>query len=198
MVKETVYDMVFDAQAHFRLLLDAMARPGSIRVLDDVAIVPPQGLHRVSALVGFALLNKDVTFHVVSDGSEVADYLMVNTASSVVSADEADFIFVKGHLRTPAILAAKVGSLRYPEEGATVIVEVEKISDVAFEGGVALTLSGPGVLDTKTIYVAGLDVAILADFVSQNMEFPMGIDMILTDGEDALSCVPRTAKLNWK
>lgn len=198
MVKETVYDMVFDAQAHFRVLLDAMARPGSIRVLNDVDIVPPQGLHRVSALVGFALLNGDVTFHVVSDGSEVADYLMVNTASSVVSADEADFIFVKGNVRTPAILAAKVGSLRYPEDGATVIVEVDKISDVACDGAVAVMLSGPGVLDTKTIYVVGLDVAILADFVSQNAEFPTGIDMIFTDADDALSCVPRTAKLNWK
>jgi alpha-D-ribose 1-methylphosphonate 5-triphosphate synthase subunit PhnH len=198
MVKETVYDMVFDAQAHFRVLLDAMARPGSIQVLNDVDIVPPHGLHRVSALVGFALLNGDVTFHVVSADSDVADYLMVNTASLMTSADEADFIFVKGNLRTPAILAAKVGSLRYPEEGATVIVDVDKISDVACDGAVALTLSGPGVLDTKTIYVAGLDVAILADFVSQNAEFPTGIDLILTDGDDALSCVPRTAKLNWE
>ena len=196
MVKETRYDAVFDAQKHFRVLLDAMARPGSIRFLGDVPLTSPKDLHGATALVGFALLNGDVTFYAKDDG--VVSYLTVNTTSQMASADVADFIFVKGDLRSPAVLAAKVGSLRYPEEGATVVVDVNTVTDEVCDRALAVTLSGPGVATQKTVYVRGIDVAILSDFVSQNAEFPMGIDMILVDRDGAITCVPRTAKVTWE
>jgi len=160
--------------------------------------VPPEELHRATALIGFALLNGDVCFHVADHSDDVGAYLTVNTGAQEATADEADFIFVKGNQRSPVILAAKVGSLRYPEEGATAVVDVSKISDTPIDGALALTLSGPGVPDTKTVYIQGLDAGILSDFVTQNTEFPLGMDLILTDDNDALVCVPRTAKLLWK
>ena len=43
MVREIRYDEVFDAQKHFRSLLDSMTRPGRISVLDAVPLDAPPG-----------------------------------------------------------------------------------------------------------------------------------------------------------
>ena len=56
MQTELNYDTVFDAQEHFRVLLDSMSRPGKINVLPAMDILPPDGLQHAAALTGFALL----------------------------------------------------------------------------------------------------------------------------------------------
>ena len=52
--REAAYDTVHDAQRHFRVLLDAMARPGTLAHLQADHLQPPADLHRASALVGLA------------------------------------------------------------------------------------------------------------------------------------------------
>ena len=51
MQRETAYDQVFDAQEHYRLLLDAMARPGTIYVLPRMSMTTPPGLTGAAALM---------------------------------------------------------------------------------------------------------------------------------------------------
>lgn len=65
MIRETVYDEIFDAQRHFRTVLDSMSRPGKINRFAPLALTTPEGLTRAAAYVGFALLNADVAAHAV-------------------------------------------------------------------------------------------------------------------------------------
>jgi alpha-D-ribose 1-methylphosphonate 5-triphosphate synthase subunit PhnH len=192
MVKEILYDEVFDAQEHYRLLLDSMARPGKINVLPEMELTAPAGIHAAGALVGFALLNADVTYYVEGPAAfEVGRYLLVNTASRPVGIEEADYVFLDGSAPSELLLSLKLGTLPYPEGGATVVAAVDGLGGE----GLVLMLKGPGVLGERKLCVDGLDRAFFETLASINGEFPLGVDVILTDGERRVACIPRSTKM---
>ena len=195
MQREIQYDEIFDAQAHYRLLLDSMARPGKINVMPSLELTTPQGIHAAGALVGFALLNSDVSFYV--DGSSAEDvslYLLVNTSAKPAEAEAADYVYLNGTAAAEILYRLKTGTLPYPESSATVIVAVEELGG---ETGLVLTLSGPGVDGERRLSVAGLDTALLEALVTINAEFPLGIDLVLTDPTGRIACIPRSSRVRW-
>jgi alpha-D-ribose 1-methylphosphonate 5-triphosphate synthase subunit PhnH len=194
MQKEILYDDVFDAQQHYRMLLDSMARPGKINVLPEMELTAPAGIHAAGALTAFALLNADVSFYVEGPAAyEVARYLLVNTAARPVELAEADYIFLDGGAPAELLQQMKVGTLPYPEDSATVVIAVEGLVNEG--GGLALWLKGPGVLGEKKLCVDGLDPAFFETLATINGEFPLGIDVILTDKERKVACIPRSTKV---
>ncbi|HXB06949.1 MAG TPA: phosphonate C-P lyase system protein PhnH, partial [Puia sp.] len=176
MQRETVYDPVFDAQGHYRLLLDAMARPGKINTLPQLPLAPPPGLSAAAALTGFALLDQNASFCVEDGDAATVRYLVVNTSSRPEGIANADFVFAAGTSPADLIPNMKKGSLSYPDEGATLILDVEELGSPAL----SLTLSGPGIAGEKTFFVSGLNPALLEALQECNAEFPQGIDLILT------------------
>ena len=195
MQREIQYDEIFDAQAHYRLLLDSMARPGKINVMPQLELTTPRGIHAAGALVGFALLNSDVSFYVDGPAAEdVSLYLLVNSSAKPAEIEEADFVFLHGTAATDNLYRLKTGSLPYPENSATVIVAVEELGG---ETGLVLTLSGPGVDGERRLAVAGMDTALLEALVTINAEFPLGIDLILTDPTGRIACIPRSSRVRW-
>lgn len=196
MVKEIHYDGVFDAQAHYRLLLDAMARPGKVNRLPVLQLAPPAGFHQTSVLVALALLNADTCFSSVGHPLPVSEYLLLNTAARPVATSEADFVFVQGRQVVAEDLSnLKAGSLSYPEESATLIVDVDEIGSEPVPDALVLELSGPGVDGRRKVYMRGLDPAVLRTLEEQNLEFPLGIDAIFTDAEQRFFCIPRTSRM---
>jgi alpha-D-ribose 1-methylphosphonate 5-triphosphate synthase subunit PhnH len=210
MVKEILYDDVFDAQEHYRLLLDCMARPGKINVMPEMELTAPAGIHPAGALVGFALLNSDASFYVEGAAAfEVGRYLLVNTSARPVGLGEADFAFLGCTAAPELLLQLKVGTLPYPEEGATVVAAVDRLGGeglgLAFGGegsggggeGLVLSLTGPGVLGERKLCVSGLGRAFFETLATINSEFPLGVDVILTDGERRVACIPRSTKIRF-
>jgi alpha-D-ribose 1-methylphosphonate 5-triphosphate synthase subunit PhnH len=204
MIREIAYDPVFDAQQHYRLLLDAMARPGTIRVLPQPAISVPDGLTAAAALAGFALLNADVTFY--ADGDEsVSRYLVVNTSARPVERTLADFIFADGASPAELLAGVKTGTLAYPEEGATLVAGVkamaadpEALRDASHTGVLGVRLQGPGIAGERKFFVSGLNSRLLEALRECNLEFPLGIDLVLADADRRIVCVPRSARLRWE
>lgn len=195
MQREIQYDEIFDAQAHYRLLLDSMARPGKINVMPSLELTTPQGIHAAGALVGFALLNSDVSFYVDGPSAEdVSLYLLVNTSAKPAEAEAADYVYLNGTAAAEILYRLKTGTLPYPESSATVIVAVEELGG---ETGLVLTLSGPGVDGERRLSVAGLDTALLEALVTINAEFPLGIDLVLTDPTGRIACIPRSSRVRW-
>lgn len=199
MIRETAYDEVFDAQAHFRLIMDSMARPGKINVLNGVSINPPAALNRASAVVGLALLNADVSYYVSehADPTGVAAYFVVNTSSQAASADEADFLFLTGTENPDQLDQAKTGTLAYPDTSAFVVIDVTAISSTP-RPGLMLTLAGPGVNGSKTVFVDGLNSDLLDTLSQKNAEYPLGVDTILTDANDQIICIPRSVRIKYE
>jgi alpha-D-ribose 1-methylphosphonate 5-triphosphate synthase subunit PhnH len=195
MQREIQYDEIFDAQAHYRLLLDSMARPSKINVMPRMELTTPQGIHAAGALVGFALLNSDVTFYVDGPAAEdVSLYLLVNTSARPAEAEAADYVFLDGADTAELLYRLKTGTLPYPENGATVIAAVHELGGGT---GLVLTLSGPGVDGERRLSVAGIDAALLEALVTINAEFPLGIDLVLTDPMGRIACIPRSSRVRW-
>ncbi len=195
MRREAIYDEVFDAQQQFRIIMDGMAHPGKINKLPSMDIHPPSQLNTGSALIGFALMNSDVTFHVAEENSTaISSYIAMNTSAQPTAIENADFIFINGYEEAACIAEAKKGSLSYPEDSATFIVNVDQLSDEFFADAVKVTLNGPGIKTENTFYVSGIDKELLNEVKNQNEEFPLGVDLMLTDKNSNLICIPRSSQ----
>jgi alpha-D-ribose 1-methylphosphonate 5-triphosphate synthase subunit PhnH len=193
MRREVSYDEVFDAQAQFRIVMDAMARPGKINVLPHLDILPPEGLNEASALVALGLLNADVTFACSEvNADEIQSYLSVNTGAQLNPLEQGDYIFLTGQEDISVVEKVKVGTLSYPEQGATLIFGVSEISGSKTEGAVKIILKGPGIENTNTVFVTGINADLLNQIKIINQEFPLGVDLILTDVSNQLICIPRS------
>lgn len=198
MIREINYDHLFESQKQYRTILDCMAKPGILATLNADINVPSE-INKASVLVGFALMNSDVTFNnSYNQEEEINSYLFLNTSSSPAEASEADFIFISGtHKNTNAIDNAKQGLPEYPEHGAFVIIDTNKISETTLENGLKITLEGPGVKNTKEVYVEGLSSEILEALAEKNIEYPLGVDTIFTDKEGTILCMPRSNKFKY-
>ena len=202
MVRETAYDEVFDSQKHYRSILDSMARPGKINRLEPVELAPPPGLNRASSLAAFALLDGDTTFETVQMEHGEASYLAANTRAVRTGVDDAAFIFADGNQSPDMLEAANCGTLTYPDTAATLVLQISTASQQPLTGGLGLSLEGPGIEGTGSLFVRGLNPDLLLALQARNAEFPLGLDTILTfEDEAAIPYVvglPRTARVSWE
>ncbi|MGD8938053.1 MAG: phosphonate C-P lyase system protein PhnH [Gammaproteobacteria bacterium] len=168
-------------QQHFRLLLDAMARPGKCQTLINV---PDNGPCALAVLA--TLLDAEVSLadpHALLDS---ADWPMLQAKST--NAETADFVLCDG-TRTPDF-TPKLGSLHSPELSATLILMVEELG----QGNTHLQLSGPGIAGSQTLMIKGLDSQWLVLREDWVCAFPMGVDLILVAGKQ-VAALPRTSKV---
>src|SRR5262249_18420346 len=153
MVRETAYDDVRHAQEHFRSILESLSRPGQITVLAPVAITPPSQLNTASTLVAFALLDGDVSFHLVNMTDDEETYLRANTRAQLKPVESATFVFADGSSPAGMLEGIYCGSLTYPDTAATLVLQVEALSHDPIPDGLRLTLTGPGIETRASIYV---------------------------------------------
>ena len=168
-------------QTNFRLLLDAMAYPGRYFTLHAV---PNEGAAALSVLA--TLLDADVTFSDPYNLLRGDDWPMLQAKFAL--ADEADYVLCDAS-QLPDF-SPKLGTLTNPDQSATLILNVNKLG----KGGQTLKLSGPGI---KYIEYLSVD-ALNAEWLSKRDEwlcaFPLGVDMILIDGQN-VAALPRTTKV---
>lgn len=190
------FDAVHDLQNIYRKVLNTMSRPGQ---LENIAAVSAKlnleiaASKNLTALL-LTLLDGEVRFCFVAQADKkAADKINQLTYAAQVAAAEADYLVVTNQttaqeLQT-ALAAARIGTLSDPHESATVILEVDSLTD-----GVELLLSGPGIKDTNK-----LQLVVKHDWLAARnqkvAEFPLGIDLILLDAQGNMACLPRTTKI---
>jgi alpha-D-ribose 1-methylphosphonate 5-triphosphate synthase subunit PhnH len=201
-VREVAYDEVFDAQSHFRALLDCTARPGTVNRLSPVQIDPPLGLNAATALIAFALLDSNSSFATVNMSHGESGYLASNTNAALREIDHAHFIFASGGESPDFLESADCGTLLYPDTAATVILQIGHAGVEPVPKGLKLSLEGPGVDGTATLFVQGLNADLLLALQARNAEFPLGLDTILTfvdeSGTPCVAALPRTTRVSWE
>jgi alpha-D-ribose 1-methylphosphonate 5-triphosphate synthase subunit PhnH len=197
MLRETVYNEIFDSQRHFRTILDSMSRPGKLNRFAPIPLTPAAGLAKPAAYVGLALLNADVSFHAELLGPEAVAYLRVNTHAQAAAPGLADFFFVRGtDSGAEALIAeAKLGLPAYPETGATFVFQVSRLGKSSNIGGLQLELTGPGIENREIIFVEGLNPDLISAIKTRNVEFPLGLDAMFVSEDESIMCLPRTTRV---
>ena len=179
-------DPVRDSQTVFRVVLDAMANPGRIAPL-PVLVEAQDRLGPSAAAICLALVDYETPLWLdptlASPGA--AGYLGFHTGAPMASGPEtAGFAVLEG--ATTRLEVFNTGSDAYPEQGATVIIQVP---DLSTEG--PLTLSGPGIDGQRRLGVVGVPDRFWGERAAVNGGFPRGLDLIFCAGR-RIAALPRT------
>jgi len=190
------FEPIFDSQTTFRVVLDALARPGTVGQLTATDARCPLGGGQGLAPIAQTLLDHEVTF-AISPGLEAGAegfmrYLATTTGSRHVNLEEADYVFAGAPLAIDVLTALKRGSLAFPDEGATLLLFV---SDIESADGVPVNMTGPGIPGTRTLHLNGLGTDTLAERRTANAEIPRGIDLLLVDRHGRVIGLPRTTQI---
>ncbi|MDI3477716.1 MAG: alpha-D-ribose 1-methylphosphonate 5-triphosphate synthase subunit PhnH [Thermoanaerobacterium sp.] len=190
------FDYVHDIQRAYRKLIDSISKPGTISSLDeesrklDLAV----SCNKSILVLMLMLLDTEVTFHIAGQEAEnISRYISQLTYSRVAPLEEADFIYILEDVGSKelesAIKRCKIGDLVNPHLSATLIIEVEEISNHK-----DLVLRGPGIKEEKYISIS-TEARWAALRAEKNIEYPLGIEMYFVDKEHKLLALPRTTKI---
>lgn len=166
----------------FREILEAMARPGSIRRLQGAR--PPQPLSVAAGVALLVLTDPTTKLHLAgpSDCPAVRAWVAFHIGAPLVPAGEADFALGTWEALQP-VTRFRIGQPDYPDRSATLIVECMQLVN----HGPCLT--GPGI-ETAT----WLNLPETAAFRANRALFPLGFDTLLTAG-DRIAGLPRSTRV---
>ncbi|WP_337270599.1 phosphonate C-P lyase system protein PhnH [Oryzifoliimicrobium ureilyticus] len=184
-------DPVYNSQSVFRMMMDAMALPGSIMtVRADAAPPPPFGL--AAAMIALTVCDHDTPVF-LSDAfaaSQAPAWLRFHTGAPLVSdPSEAAFAFVDATAPFPDFEHFSFGTQEYPDRSTTIVLEVGSLV-----GGHPLTLKGPGIRESETIAPLGLPGGFTGIWAGNRALFPRGVDLVLAAGVQFL-CLPRSLSI---
>ena len=182
-------DPVRGSQAVFRSVMDAMARPGTIVAAGGLAQAP-QPLGLVAAAVALTLIDYETPVWLdpaLAQSPEVAAWLRFHTGAPLTDDPrQAAFGFIADPPRMPPFQAFSQGSMEYPDRAATLVLQVERLSD---DGG--FWLSGPGVRGSWALSAAPLPADFAARMRANRALFPRGVDIVLACAT-TLAALPRS------
>ncbi|MGO9171352.1 MAG: phosphonate C-P lyase system protein PhnH [Rhodomicrobium sp.] len=172
-------------QRVFRLLLDAMARPGTEADLSPWTGGKPAYLAILASLCDGATTLAD------PDGLLSAEDLRF-LACPQTDAASAAFIAVRGDAGPGPRFQPPLGTLTAPELGATILLCIETLAAQGGDGLQAI-LSGPGMEAEKRCELGTLHPAWMERRAGWVSFFPLGADFIICDQSRAVA-LPRTTR----
>jgi alpha-D-ribose 1-methylphosphonate 5-triphosphate synthase subunit PhnH len=184
-------DPVADSQAIFRVVLDAMARPGSV-VEVRPGLEAPASLGPAAAAVCLALVDFETPLWLdrAARTADTVEYLRFHCGAPIVDAPgDASFAVVTDVTGAPALGEFAQGTDEEPERSTTVIVQV-----AGLEPGEGCRLIGPGIAGETRLRAAGLTPAFWSQARDNHGAFPRGVDLLLVAGA-RLVALPRTTRV---
>jgi alpha-D-ribose 1-methylphosphonate 5-triphosphate synthase subunit PhnH len=183
---------VFAAQATFRAVLDAMARPGTIHKIE--AAGAPSPLSPTAAAVALTLCDHDTPVWLdtaLRAAAPVIEWLRFHCSAPIVDRPcDAAFAFLSVAQELPPLSDFNIGTPDYPDRSTTIVIEVASL-----RAGVHLTLTGPGgIPERRSFHMDPLPHDFSNRLAANRAHFPCGVDLLLVaDGE--VAALPRTARL---
>lgn len=194
-------DSVHGSQSMFRLLLAAMARPGTIHAFAGIEIgetpVPP-----CVAAVLLTLVDHETSVWLdprLPRRDEVIAWLKFTTATRTAE-DPAlsGFALVAEAATMPPLASFAQGSPEYPDRSTTVIVPVAALHDVAPASASsrdgAVVLAGPGIVGTIGLATTPAVPRLAAELSANRARFPRGVDLVFC-APAAIAAIPRSSRV---
>jgi alpha-D-ribose 1-methylphosphonate 5-triphosphate synthase subunit PhnH len=188
-------DPVHEAQACFRAVMAALARPGTIQPVLGLADAPAP-LSPIAAAIALTLADYETPVFLdapLAANPEVARYLAFHTGAKVTaSPSTASFALVADPMALGDLADFALGTDTYPDRSTTLILQVESLTAAAADA--RLLLAGPGIKGTTAFSVAGLPADIAARLAANRALFPRGVDLIFA-GPTGVAALPRTTRV---
>ena len=204
----TRFDAIRDTQKVFRVLLDALSRPGQLYELPPVGFVFGSARTRSSAFDRFqslgailaTLLDHEVTFCLLGQDDaahELDAQLVALTSSHSAGREQANYVVT---LQAPAaslVSHLNPGNLLYPDTSTTLVCLVSGLVPSAPDehNGTLLALDGPGVAKRQTVWVADTEATFFNALSTVNASYPLGIDVIFVTSSGRVVGLPRSTRL---
>lgn len=166
----------------FREVLEAMARPGTIRRVAGAQ--PPAPVSVAAGVVLLTLCDGTTPLFLAgaTDCQEMRDWVAFHIGAPLVAAENAAFALGIWEDLAP-VARFRIGQPDYPDRSATLIVEQDRLTNQ----GPALT--GPGIETANW-----LNLPETAAFRANRALFPLGFDTIFTAG-DRIAGLPRSTRV---
>lgn len=183
-------------QATYRLLLEALARPGRVVRLDHLETLSP--VASTAALLE-CLLDHDVSVCVLPGGEEVVDALraaVVATGARTAPVERADVVVVAGGDSRGGLARAKRGTFEAPEEGATWIYSLNQATGPSSDR-FRVRLDGPGIAEPEGLApeMRGLPIGELIALSAVNADYPLGVDAFFVRPSGEVVGIPRSTRI---
>jgi alpha-D-ribose 1-methylphosphonate 5-triphosphate synthase subunit PhnH len=191
-------EAIYSAEAlrssrNFRVLLDAMAKPG--HVFDfapkNLDVAP---LYATTIAIAHTLFDFQSPIWLspafAQDG--VIRHLKFHTgAPRVEKGRDAAFAVLSARDGIPALHTFAQGTHEYPDRSTTLIIQVDGFS------GDMVRLSGPGLKQPGNFGADHLTRAFWDEMIENNRSFPLGIDVIFSS-PNSIACCPRSTRIAVK
>ena len=166
----------------FRSVMEAMARPGTIKNIQGGA--PPELLSVAAGTVLLTLCDTDTPVYLAgkADTDDVRKWLAFHTGAPLTGPSHAMFALGNWDALMP-LGNYPIGTPEYPDRSTTLIVECAELE------AAGATLRGPGIKAE-----AKLSLPETRAFQSNRALFPLGLDFIFTSG-DRLAALPRSTEV---
>lgn len=183
-------DQAHDSARAFRLMLDAMARPGCLWPMAP-GLDAPGPLSPVAAAICLTLCDYDTPLWLdeALRTAPVLDYLRFHTGARI-AADmaEASFLVCTNLSASAALAAASRGTAEYPDASATLIIQLAGFA------GENLMLKGPGIDGERPFTTCGLEPRFWHLMADNCRAFPLGYDVFFA-GPDVITALPRSTHI---
>jgi alpha-D-ribose 1-methylphosphonate 5-triphosphate synthase subunit PhnH len=188
-------DKVLGAQSTFRLVMEAMARPGSVQRI-TASVGAPSPVMRGTAAIALTLFDHDTPIwfdHRMAETTSVARWLRFHTAAPITTdSSVSQFALIGDGDALPRLDRFCLGSNEYPDRSTTLILQVESLTE-----GSAYVLQGPGIDGTTMLRASIVPDDLFERLAGNRAMFPRGIDVVLVH-DDAIVAIPRTTRLIGK
>ncbi|MCG8546482.1 MAG: phosphonate C-P lyase system protein PhnH [Alphaproteobacteria bacterium] len=175
-------DPTHDSQTCFRAILQAISRPGSVQTIES-HVAPPRPLAVATAATVLTLVDASTPIWLDDEFSDAAPWISFHCNAPLVESGMAQFAI---GVKIPAWDRLNAGSAEFPEQSATLILQVRSLGE-----GRRMILRGPGISDSVELHVEGLPNDFVESWDENRKRYPRGVDVILCAG-DRLVALPRT------
>jgi alpha-D-ribose 1-methylphosphonate 5-triphosphate synthase subunit PhnH len=180
---------VHDAQAAFRSVMMAMARPGTVRRIEAVPGTP-DALEPAAAAIALALCDFETPVWLdpaLAADDAVTSFLAFHTGAPVTATLEAaHFAFLPRGAELPDFTSFAQGDLSYPDRGATLVIAVQDFDETA-----GWSIAGPGIAGAARFRAWPLPADMPHRLAANHALFPRGVDLLFVAG-NRLAALPRS------
>jgi alpha-D-ribose 1-methylphosphonate 5-triphosphate synthase subunit PhnH len=179
-------DPVGEAQATFRAILDAMARPGRLHEAGE-QLTAPAPLDKATAAVLLTLVDNETPLWLDTSAAAAREWLAFHCGAVIAEAPgNAAFALA---LTLPDLATLPAGSHEMPENSATLILQI-----AALGTGTRYRLSGPGLREPGMLAATGLPGNFVQAWQQNHALYPRGVDIALCAGT-TLTALPRSVSI---